>query len=270
MANDDNTSNNVARWFMKEYQFVSDAYRLFSALHRLSDSDHAWFNANTTQKFLLRQVKVVDFSLQGGLENPRSIHEKASFFTKDENGQPMLAEEMDLPLLMMYGHVLCAGKSFAYAISAYSCRFLRIMVLTLIDYFLRAHALDPTNPVIRMSLALSYVHCAWKRQASNRHQLIAQGTSLMLEYHEFRQATGSPSEKQEASFNVGRLYHMLGLTQLAIPYYERCLDMDGSVCESVEGGESFAWEAALALQNIWTINGNWERAMDVTERWLQI
>lgn len=106
---------------MKEYQFVSDSYRLFSALHRLSDSDHAWYNASQSQKYLLRQIKAIDFTLTGDLSARRMFQEKASLTTKDTQGRPIPAEEFDVPLLMLYGHVLYSGRSFAYAISTWEC-----------------------------------------------------------------------------------------------------------------------------------------------------
>lgn len=123
-----------------------------------------------------------------------------------------------------------------------------------------------------MSLALGYLHQAFKRQADNRHKLLVQGLSLMLEYHECRQATGTLSERRESFFNMGRFYHMLGLTHLAVPYYERCLDLHNPMQQGSDGpaSESFACEAALALQGIWAVNGDSHRAIEVTEKWLQI
>lgn len=140
------------------------------------------------------------------------------------------------------------------------------------DYFLRAFALDPKNYMIKLSLALGYLHYALKRQAGNRHHILMQGFALLLEYYDSRQKCSSYSEKQEAEYNVARAYHLLGLTHLAIPYYERCLALSAAV--QVEemgcGGEDFATEAAIALQAFWAASGNLGKAQEVTETWLVI
>ena len=140
------------------------------------------------------------------------------------------------------------------------------------DYFLRALALDPTNPTIKLSLALGYLHYALKRQAENRHHILMQGFAFLLEYYDSRQRATSSSEKQEAEFNVGHAYHLLGLTHLAIPYYERCLDLSPAVqTEKVDvGGEDFAQEAAFALQGFWAASGNMRKARAVTDFWLVV
>ena len=141
-----------------------------------------------------------------------------------------------------------------------------------IDYFLRALAVDPTNCIIKLSLALGYLHHALKRQADNRHQLLMQGLAFLFEYHDCRQSDGGIAEKQEAAYNVARALHMLGLTNLAETYYQQCLIMSKAmqqVCAMSEV-EDFAQEAAFALQGIWAMNGNDEKALEITIQWLQL
>ena len=132
--------------------------------------------------------------------------------------------------------------------------------------------MDTENPLIKLSLALGYIHCALKRQAENRHQLIMQGFAFLFEYYSRRQEEGGASEKQEAAYNVARAFHLLGLTHNATPYYEQCLVLSSSVqrvpCHGMV--EDFAQEAAVALQGIWATNGNEEKALRVTERWLHL
>ena len=116
-GNDDETLCNIARWFIKEYQFVTDAYRLFPALNRLCDSENSWYNCGPSQKYILRQLKTVDFSLLGEARRKNMSQERASYSTKTSDGLKIRAEGMDVPLLMLYGHILHAGKSYAYAVS---------------------------------------------------------------------------------------------------------------------------------------------------------
>lgn len=117
IANDGETLCNVARWFMREYQFVTDGYRFFSALNRLCDSENPWFNCGPSQKYILRQLKAVDSSLIGEATSKNLFQGRASYTTKDSNGDPIRADDMDVALLMLYGHVLYAGKSYANAVS---------------------------------------------------------------------------------------------------------------------------------------------------------
>ena len=140
------------------------------------------------------------------------------------------------------------------------------------DYFLRALSVDPTNCIIKLSLALGYIHHALKRQADNRHQLLMQGFAFLFEYYNCRQDEGGIAEKQEAAYNVARAFHMLGLTHLATPYYQQCLILSRNLQQEHAESEveDFAQEAAFALQGIWAMNGNEGKALEITERWLQL
>ena len=120
LANDDETLCNIARFFMMEYQFVTDGYHLFTALNRLCDSRcHSWYNCGPSQKFVLRQIKAMDFSFLA--EGPRTslLQERASFTTRDSHGNLIQAEHFNASLLMLYGHILHTGKSYPYAVSKF-------------------------------------------------------------------------------------------------------------------------------------------------------
>ena len=117
MANDEEMLCNVARWFIKEYQFVTDGYRLFSALNRLCNTANAWYNCGPTQKYILRQLKAMDYSLVGHSRYKSQFQERASYTTKDEEGNWIQAQDLDIALLMLYGHILYVGKSYSYSIS---------------------------------------------------------------------------------------------------------------------------------------------------------
>lgn len=127
IGNDDETLCNIARWFMKEYQFVTDTYCLFSALNRLCDSENSWYNCGPSQKYVLRQIKAVDFSLVGAGRRKPLWQEKAPYTTKDSNGTQLQPENMDVALLMLYGHILYAGKSYSYAISELASSILQVV-----------------------------------------------------------------------------------------------------------------------------------------------
>ena len=142
------------------------------------------------------------------------------------------------------------------------------------DYFYRAYSVDPTHPLINLSIALGYIHHALKRQSDNRHALIMQGLSFLLAYHDTRVASELLFQRQEATYNVGRTFHMLGLADLATRYYEKCLEysieMQRQVTneQGMQNEEDFAQEAAYALQGLWAAAGNVGKAKEVGERWM--
>ncbi|KAL9030329.1 MAG: hypothetical protein Q9196_001541 [Gyalolechia fulgens] len=255
IADDEETSCSVARWFMKEFQFVTDGYRLFCTINRLCDGRNTWFNCGPTQKFVRRQIKAMDYSLVDQNQRRQLYQEKASYTTRDDEGRPISAGDMDLALLMLYGYMLYLGKSFALSL----------------NYFFRAFALDPRNPVISLSIALAYIQHAVKRQSANRHHLITQGLSFLFGYYELRRSSRMLSERQEAEFNVARTYHMLGLTHLALPYYERCISLGhGSQGVGTSQWDEFSAEAAFAIRTIWAAGEEMGNAADITRKYLVV
>ena len=261
---------------MKDCQFVTDAYRLFSAANRLCDSDNGWYNCGPSQKHILRQIKAMDFALAGDAQDRHHNQERSAYTALDADGNVILPQNMDISLLMLYGHVLYTGKNYAYANSKSRMRYhIEITKLTCtlyVDYFLRALAVDPENSMIKLSLALGYIHHALKRQADNRHQLLMQGFAFLFEYYDRRRQECGVSEQQEAAYNVARAFHLLGLTHVATPYYEHCLALSNNVQDVYRNivVEDLAQEAAFALQGIWATNGNENKALEITEQWLQI
>lgn len=101
-----------------------------------------------------------------------------------------------------------------------------------IVYFLRARALEPMNPMVNLSLGLAYSHYALKRQAINRQFLILQGFTFMSKYIEVSRQSGRGPSAAEMYYNIGRLHHLLGLTSLAMKYYNQSLS---SLDESSHG-----------------------------------
>ena len=97
-----------------------------------------------------------------------------------------------------------------------------------------------------------------------------QSMSFLSTYYDMRHTSNEVSDRQEAAFNVARAHHTLGLTHLAVPYYQQCLDMSTEFCmvDSPCNEENFLREAAIALQAIWASNGDMESARKVTEQWL--
>ncbi|KAL4928515.1 tetratricopeptide repeat protein [Aspergillus undulatus] len=296
-AQDEETLSNEARWFIREYQFVTDTYRLFAMLSCLCGDPHrSLFHSSPLMKFMLRQIKAIDFTLPDTFNDARttkrpreSIYkERAALSTKDENGKAIPAEDMDVALLVLYGHILYSGNSFYPAL----------------NYFFRAYALDNKNPAVLLSIGLCYIHHSMKRQSDNRHYQIMQGLSFMNEYKRIRERKGTLLvERQEMEFNFARVWHTLGLAHLAIEGYHRVLDLskeiqaqsrataspkgidndtpmpdvDADVDPAIIGVaapqsfvEDFSREAAVALQTLYALDGDFQSATAITSAWLVI
>ena len=102
---------------MQEYQFTTDAYRLTAAFHRLCTTEKTWYNCPPVQKYLLRQVKAMDFSLVDESQRKTFPAGKAGYTLKDDSGEPVLALDMDVALLVLYGQILYCSRSFGAALS---------------------------------------------------------------------------------------------------------------------------------------------------------
>ncbi|KAK1959796.1 RNA polymerase III transcription factor tfiiic [Colletotrichum sublineola] len=191
----------VARFFMKVRQKDSDSYRMFAALCRLCQSPASWYNSGPAQKYILRQIKIIDASHFAASHTDRD-HGTATGGRTDATE----AKQLDICLLMLYGHILFTSTSYTFAL----------------NYFLRARTLDPLNPMISLSVGLGYIHHALKRQADNRQYLIMQGFACVFEFCHSK-LSGTPEERKEAYFGVARTFHMLGLHHLALEWYQRVL-----------------------------------------------
>jgi general transcription factor 3C polypeptide 3 (transcription factor C subunit 4) len=107
----------IARFFLKEYQFVTDSYRMFAALSRMCHSPVNYYADSANQKFMLRQVKSMDYALIDQELRDNQLVEKVSYTTKKEDGELIVNDDMDIALIMLYGHILYAGQSYAQALS---------------------------------------------------------------------------------------------------------------------------------------------------------
>lgn len=205
------------------------------------------------------------------------IHKDKAVYTHlDAQGKSIVNTELDVSLLMIYGHILIAGASYVYAL----------------NYFHRALACDPDNPLIALSLGLSYMQYALKRQIDNRQYVITQGVTYMHKYYMVRSKSPHFEERQEAHYNMARAYHLVGLTNLALPLYkkvlkderkERKVREDGIIGDQGDNSDTIhvaksRWDAldaicldaAYNLQIIYTVAGNNELAQKITKKWLVV
>lgn len=321
LLNDEQTLCNAARWFISEYSHSSSTYQLFAGVNRLFAGSSNWFNSGPTQKFILRSVKALDYALLDAASRARysfTATERSSYTHGGrKSANPAGLPDLDPGVLVLYGHIMAAAQSWASAL----------------NYYFRCFVLRPTDPVVNLCIALAYIQMAMKRQSENRHWQIYQGLAFLERYYRIR-TTGSCEdddnddeeeddaagdagaapdkpgavEIQEAEYNKGRVFHLLGLNSLAIPAYEKCLALAANIRAEKsaaarrhhhhqalptatadagtghgEGGEDdvsqnpnlldqeeFTQEAAFALASIYALADNNAAARAVTEKWLVI
>ncbi|KAI9891141.1 MAG: transcription factor TFIIIC subunit tfc4 [Vezdaea aestivalis] len=257
-ANDEATLIKVSRWFMTTYQFQTPAYLMFSALCRMNRSDINWYNSGPTQKYVLRQIKALDYYLLPEDEREQEhFRERAALQWRDgelAHGEPT---ELNTALLMLYGQMLYAGTSYAFAL----------------NYFFRCFALEPHNPIVCLYIGLSYLHMATKRQSENRHQLIMQGTTFMYKYWKTRSKSKLLVERMEAEYNIARGWHAIGLNHLAVGYYQRVLEFAKEAKDNEEDGgrkERYELDAAYNLKIMVTMSRNPALAGSFVADWLVV
>lgn len=266
LALDDSTqASNAIRWFLREYPFGSDLFRLYSCVNRLVSFPEG-YATGPAHKVLMRYIKTMDYALLTPSErtwfNFRS-NERVGWVQNGVNASTLSSvKDHDPALFALYGHILIAGGSYMAAL----------------NYYFRAFALTPQDPILNLSIGTAYIQHAMKRLSENRQFQIQQGLSFVYRYYELRTMTGKAGLRQEAEFNVGRVWHGLGLVTHALPAYERCIALRDRVKDEAEdemrddetGCEDFSTEAAFAIQSIYAISGNLMAARKVTNEVLVI
>ncbi|KAF3005162.1 transcription factor TFIIIC subunit tfc4 [Curvularia kusanoi] len=261
LALDNSTqASNAIRWFLREYPFGNELFRLYSCVNRLVSTPDG-YATGPAHKVLMRYIKTMDYALLTPSErtwfNFRS-NERIGWGQNGVNASTLSAvKDHDPQLFALYGHVLIAGGSYMAAL----------------NYYFRAFTLMPNDPVLNLSIGTAYIQHAMKRLSENRQFQIQQGLAFVYRYYELRTKSGKATLCQEAEFNVGRIWHGLGLVTHALPSYERCVALREQVRREAEdemrdggdvGYEDFATEAAFAMQSIYAVSGNLAAARKVT------
>ncbi|KAF1977145.1 TPR-like protein [Bimuria novae-zelandiae CBS 107.79] len=259
LAVDDSQQASAAvRYLLKIYPFGTEIFRLYSAANRLCSISDG-YSTGATYKVIMRWIKTTDYALLTP-ENRTWYNFKGADRTQWmsqtlNSGMIDQVKGHDPALFALFGHVLMCTGSYTAAL----------------NYFFRAFAITPEDPVLNLSIGVAYFQHALKRLSENRQFQIQQGIAFVTRYHEFRTKDKVAIHEQEAEYNVGRVYHGLGLVSQAIPHYQRCVALSGKVKQEAstqgsdnENVEDFAAEAAYALQSIYILSGDYEGAFEVT------
>ncbi|KAI5928521.1 hypothetical protein F4810DRAFT_8214 [Camillea tinctor] len=238
----------AARYLMRENQFDTDPFRMFAALSRLCPSPASWYASGPVQKYILRQIKRMDRALSGADGEESGDEDGTSGAMKTYP-----AKELDVTLLMLYGHILFISNSFTYAL----------------NYFLRAYSIDPNNTMAALSVGHCYVHYALKRQSENRQYLLIQGFMFLHQYYDTKVASPEAGIRQEAHYNLARSYHAIGIPHIAAEYYRRTLqEIPDDSGNGIMGRDDLSQEAAFNLQQICLTGGDMESVRNLAEKYL--
>lgn len=108
-TNDEEKCITIARHLMRDGG-ISDSSRMFALLSKLCQSPVSWYTSGPAQKFILRQIKAIDVTYEATAKNAAG---KPDF---DQSITAAAKLNMDICLLMLYGHILFTSTSYTYAI----------------------------------------------------------------------------------------------------------------------------------------------------------
>jgi general transcription factor 3C polypeptide 3 (transcription factor C subunit 4) len=108
---------------MKDTTPSSDSNRMFAALCRLSDTPVSWYSSGPSQKYLLRQIKSMDSIMKKSRRHCPGIEHDDNL--GDRNN-------LDVCLLMLYGHILFTSTSYTHSLSKYRDNI--VLSLSTIEY----------------------------------------------------------------------------------------------------------------------------------------
>lgn len=240
MLRDDATLFNIVlRWFLRTYQFCTDAYRFFAATNLVfphpmdkggkdGQNTNAPFRSGPTQKFMFRQIMMMDANLPLDYNGDGEWSRVPDFMRRQRDG--VRIEVQPNPKRGAHG---MAGESDGdggdgremsqpnatgdmdqsdSASDFITPKEMDVVLLTLyahllyaggsfvnaLSYFFRARSLDPKNPIILLSISLAYFHEMLKRQNENRHMYVLQAWSFFDEYVELRRNAARDKDREYA------------------------------------------------------------------------
>ncbi|GMF98046.1 hypothetical protein B5S33_g4843 [[Candida] boidinii] len=245
IAGDINVTLNQLRTLMNEFQFSIPVLKTFLATAVPSQDFLLHYAESPNQKYMLRQVKSYDSVREG-----REITGMASV-TNDK-----IDKTKTHPLLSyIYASLLYCNKSFFSALT----------------YAFKTYSGFNKDPTIIFLVAMCHLHRSMQRLAINKNFQILQGLTYLTEYAEIK--AGKPDatvyNKMEINYNFGRAFHLLGLTTLALPYYEKVLELGDAELE-LESTYDLRREAAYNMYLIYSFSRNMGLAEKIMDKYLVI
>uniref|UniRef100_A0A8C2XJX0 General transcription factor IIIC, polypeptide 3 n=1 Tax=Cyclopterus lumpus TaxID=8103 RepID=A0A8C2XJX0_CYCLU len=142
-------------------------------------------------------------------------------------------------LCVLCGHNAMVSGSFKHALGQY----------------VQAFQTHPKIPLHSLCVGLTFFHMASQKFVAKRHTLVLQGFSFLWRYVDLRGVC------QESMYNLGRALHQIGLTHLAIHYYQMALTLPAQKLEGIPDDHlDLRREIAFNLSLIYQASGNMEMA----------
>lgn len=232
------------RLLLNTFQFNKEVLKLFVLCQQSGKNGVENFISINHQKYFLRQIKGYDSIKHGG----KQITGMATVTNKGLD----LKGKDNVYLLYIYGCLLFVNKSYVASLS----------------YFTRIYKNYKHEPMVNLLTGLAHVHRSMQRSSTNRHVELLQGLKYLMEYLELRtdEKKFGACERQEAYYNVGRAYHLIGLYTIAVDYYNKVL----TEFDELDGESDMKRHAAYNLIHIYNISGNTKLSNLIMERYLTI
>lgn len=257
MTNNELEACRQTRWFSRHHSIAAEATMLMTTANKAMHLYPKEYQGSSEQKNALRQIKTMDWGV---------LTQQQQYATRDkmfaQRPQPSITWDHkihDATWLVEYAHLMVMGFAPTSGL----------------NYYFRAYALRPDDPMMNLSLGLTYIALALKRQSANRQFHIQQAWFFIRVYHEARLKSDKAILRQEAEFNVGMAYHTLGIFHQALSAYEKAISLSDEVCsQALEIGtpvaeiEDFSMDAALAIRSIQLVSGATEAAHKTTQQYL--
>ncbi|KAI8368817.1 hypothetical protein EDC96DRAFT_564132 [Choanephora cucurbitarum] len=229
-----------ARWLCNFYQFRNDPYRIYQAVVDAGNKDATLYASQPQLKFLNRTIRLMDAVVSSKRKDQMKGDDRGASTEQirllDEeiqamNMDPSTINEQDpkryyhMPAYIPADTVKRMGIEAPDHVNPILLGLFADLVLLSKNplaaslFNLRAYAVAPKDRLNTLSLGISFLHTAIQRKTDNRHLQIMQGMLFIFEYAKLA------DHNQESEFNIARAFHMLGLTHLAIPHYEKVLCM---------------------------------------------
>ncbi|CEP64355.1 transcription factor TFIIIC subunit TFC4 LALA0_S11e02212g [Lachancea lanzarotensis] len=226
------------RSVLNQFQFNRKVLQNFMFCVASGQMGSSILSSTVQQKFFLRQLKAFD-----SIRYEQHVAGQASVTNKKVDNP----DKRKSPYLhYIYAMLLYSSKGFLLAL----------------QYLNRLQPELRLDPMVNLMMGLAHLHRSMQRLTASRHIQILHGLRFLYRYHEIRSTKYSATEQQEADYNIGRAFHLLGLFSIAVRYYNRVLDE----YEDIKLKRHAAYNCVL----IYNESGNTELANSLMEQYLSV
>ena len=237
IENEEELAENL-RGLLNQFQFNRKVLEVFMLSLSHGQMSTEILSTTVQQKFFLRQIKAFD----------------SCRFDTHVNGQASITNKV----VVNPDKLASPYLYYIYAVLLYSSR----GFLSALQYLSWLEKDTPDDPMVNLLMGLCHTHRSMQRLTANRHFQFLHGLRYLYRYYDIRSTMYSELEKQEADYNVGRAFHLMGLTSIAITYYNRVLEDYKD--------EELKKHAAYNCVVIYQGSGNIKLANSIMEQYLSI